>query len=40
MVNRKDRVRFRGYMSINSPELFVLVRVSVNNVVSSVCKQK
>jgi len=43
MVSRRDRVRFmvrvRGYMFVNSHELFVPVRVRVSNVVSSVCKQ-
>ena len=32
-------VRVRGYMFVNSHELFVPVRVRVSNVVSSVCKQ-
>jgi len=47
--NRRERVRFmvrvRGYMSVNSPELFISVlfpfrvRVNVSNVVSNVYKQ-
>jgi len=42
MVNCKNRVRFRGYMSVNSPKLFfpVRVKVRVSNVVSSVYKQR